>query len=226
MTEVPTDPQSRRRLREIQDQIETLRGEGARVLYLLGGLLREVDDGELWRAGGHANFSAWLEDEAGVARGTAYRAMNVSLHFSEEIAVRYGLDKLYLGLRYMEITRKVERPGDLIAADLRLRGRRGHFVSVPFHEATVRQVQDAINLAVQSRPRALPGGLDGDTAGWLDRLEAALPGVPDGVRPARRRVEAQRTRSGKILLTFRQIALEDLEGFMDALRARPGGAEG
>lgn len=204
------------RLRQIRDEITTLRGEGARVLYRLGALLREVEDGELWRAGGCATYGEWLENEAQVSRTTAHRAALVARHFNEDIAVRYGLEKLSLGLRWMALTRADEQPGDLLAADLRLRDARGRFVSVPFHEASLRQIEAALALlldARDARPK-LDDGLDAR----LKRLDAALPVPPAGVRPVRERVQVQRARDGKISLSFRQIPLDELEGFLEAVR--------
>ena len=210
-------PADRARLREIGREIHTLRGEGARVLYRLGLLLREVESGELWRSGGFGGFGEWLEEEADIGRSTAYRAMAVVRHFNEEIAARYGFDKLYLGLRYMELTRRAEQPGDLIAADLRLRDARGRFITVPFHEASVRQIQDAI--AVQSARRSARPSLDEGLGDRLDRLEAALPAPVAGMRKAKRRVEVLRSRGGEVSLSFRQIPLEQLDAFLQAVRA-------
>lgn len=209
-------PPARARLREIHEEITSLRGEGARVLYRLGVLLREVEEGELWRESGQTGFGAWLENEVDVGRSTAYRAIAVATHFNEDIAVRYGMDKLYQGLRYLELTRRAERPGDLIALDLRLRDARGRFITVAFHTASVRQVQDAIALLGErsARRATLEDGLDAR----LGRLESALPSPAAGLRRAKRRVEAVRTRDGKVSLSFRQIPLDELEAFVDAIR--------
>lgn len=211
-----TDPLARR-LHRIQAEIETLRGEGARVLYRLGVLLREVEDEELWRASPHPSMSDWLEAEAQVSRTSARRAITVARHFNEEIAVRYGLEKLYQGLRYLELTRKAEQPGDLIALDLRLRGPTGRFTTVPFHEATVRQIQDAI--AVLEARRDAPPRIEAALDARVTALEAALPAVPAGVRAVDQRVEVQRAKNGAMTISFRQIPLDELEGFLEAVRA-------
>lgn len=204
---------SRARLSAIGEELRALRGEGARVLYRLGLLLREVQDDELWRPAGYASFSAWLEQDADVARTTAARAIAIVRHFNEEIAVRYGFDKLYLGLRYMQLTSRVEQPGDLIALDLRVRGDNGRFRSVPFHEATVAEIQEAIaGLDTGGGPR-LEDGLDAR----LKRLETAMPAAIG--RAGGARVSASRARDGRVALTFRQVPLDELESFIAALRA-------
>ena len=207
---------ARHRLRAATARVQTLKGDGARVLYALGTVLREVEEAELWRAGGHSAFSVYLEEEAQVARTTAYRAIEVARHFNEDQAVRYGFDKLSLGLRYMALTRAVEQPGDLIAADLRLRGPGGRYTSVPFHTATIRQLQEAIIVATARR--ALPVYAD-DLDARLVRLKAALPPPPPGMTAAKDRVEVARTRGGAVALTFRQIPLTELAAFVAALQA-------
>lgn len=211
-----SQPPSRARLREIDAEIAHLRDQGARVLYRLGVLLREVDTDELWRESGEPSFAAWLENQADIGRSTAYRAIAVVTHFNEDIAARYGVDKLYQGLRYLELTRRVEQPGDLIALDLRLRDERGRYITVPFHTASVRQVQDAIALLGERGNAQVR--LEEALEARLSRLESALPAPAAGLRPAKQRVEVVRTRGGRVSLSFRQIPLDELEGFVDAIR--------
>lgn len=209
--------EDRHRLREATDRVRVLKAEGARVLYELGLTLREVEDQALWRAGGHGSFTAWLEDEVEVARTTARRAIEVARHFNADIAVRYGFDKLSLGLRYMALTRNVEQPGDLIAADLRLRGADGRFDSVPFHTATVAQLQDAVaELVARAQGKRL--GKNDELGVRLAALAKVLPPPPKGMSPAAERVTVAKTRSGKVALTFRQIPLDELDVFIEALR--------
>lgn len=203
-------------LREITASIQALKGEAAAVLYQLGALLRQVDERELWRAGGFSSLTDYLEREVDVAPTTARRAIQVARHFNLEIATRYGFDKLSKGLRYMELTRAVEQPGDLIAADLRIRGAGGRFRTVPFHTATARQIEDAIQIEVE-RQRAAAHRTSSDVATRLRALSQALPAVPTGARPAKSRVEATKTRQGDLMLTFKQIPMAELRAFLDAV---------
>ena len=87
-------------LHEITAAIQALKGEAAAVLYQLGLLLRQVDERELWRAGGFSSLTDYLEREVDVAPTTARRAIQVARHFNEEIATRYGFDKLSKGMRH------------------------------------------------------------------------------------------------------------------------------
>ncbi len=224
----PPSTEARAALRIALARVRELQGEGARVLYRLGEVLRDVEDQELWRASGQPSYALWLEEEAGVARGTAHRAVNVVRNFSEELAARYGFDKLYQGLRYLELTRAVEQPGDIVALDLRVRGASGRFERVPFHTATVRDILDAIEL-LQRRARGLPDGLDHAVENAVTRLVAELPPPPTGIRAAKQRVEVLRTRGGQVAITVKQVGLDDLDetiaalqAMRDALRAEEG----
>ena len=203
-------------LREITASIQALKGEAAAVLYQLGLLLRQVHERELWRAGGFSSLTDYLEREVDVAPTTARRAIQVARHFNEEIATRYGFDKLSKGLRYMELTRAVEQPGDLIAAELRIRRADGRFGSVPFHTATARQIEDAIQIEVE-RQRAAAHRTAPDVSARLRALTEALPAVPTGARAAKSRVEATKTRKGEVMLTFKQIPMTELRAFLDAV---------
>lgn len=80
-----------------------------------------------------------------------------------------------------------------------------------------REIQDAI--AVQSARRAARPSLEEGPGDRLDRLEAALPAPVAGMRKAKRRVEVLRSRGGEVSLSFRQIPLEQLDAFLQAVRA-------
>lgn len=201
-------------LREITERVGALKREGAKVLYELGALLARVEDEGLWRAGGFGSFSDYLGRGVEISETSARRAIAVARHFGPEIAAAYGLDKLSRGLRYLELTGRDERPGDLIATDLKNRGPDGRFVSVPFHEASVRQIDEAIRIELARQRR---GRADPDLGALIERLQGALPAPPAGLRAAKRRVEVTRTRAGEVSLTFRQIPLAELRVFAAAL---------
>lgn len=55
-------------------------------------------------------------------------------------------------------------------------------------------------------------------AARLDRLAAALPAPPKGVRPAQRRVQVTQGNDGKVSLTFKQIPYDELDAFIAALQ--------
>ena len=211
-TVIDGDRAERAALRDITEQIASLKGDAARVLFQLGALLRRVEEEALWEAGGYASFTDYLERGVDVSRTTARRCIEVTRHFNLDVAERYGFDKLARGLRYLEATRRVERPGDLIAAELLIRGAGGRYETVSFHEATGRQIEAAIQLAL-TRRGALAHKPPKDVAAQVERIAKVLPPLPPGVREVKRRVEATETEDGEVLLTFRQIPLSRLRGF-------------
>ena len=79
----------------------------------------------------------------GLSRRTAFKAMEIAAHFGPEIARRFGSEKVLAMHRYMKATTTVESPGDLIAADIRVRGPGGRYRSVPMNQASVRQIVEA-----------------------------------------------------------------------------------
>ena len=141
--------EARRALSEVAAQVRVLKATIAVSLYELGQLLLDVRERELWRLAGRASFLACLEEDLEISRATAYRAMDIAQHFGPEIARRYGSEKLIAMHRYLKATGKAEQPGDLLAADLQLRGASGRFESVPLHQATLTQIEDATHLLKQ-----------------------------------------------------------------------------
>lgn len=210
---LPTDAAT---LATITARIHALRSQAAGELYELGVLLRRVQDEQLWRAGDYTSFSDYLQRGADVSRTTALRCVAVARHFNLDIAQRYGLDKLSLGLRYLELTGKDEQPGDLIAAELRNRGPDGRFMAVPFHEATRDQIEEAIAIE-RGRQRSSERRAPDDVARRVDALAKRLPALPMGARPAKRRVETTKTARGEVLFTFKQIPLSELRAFLAAV---------
>ena len=98
-----------------------------------------------------------------------------------------------------------------------LRGPAGRLTTVPFREATLRQIQDAI--AVIEARRDAPPRIEPALDARVTALEAALPAVPSGVRAVDHRVEVQRAKNGATTISFRQIPLDELERFLEAVRA-------
>jgi hypothetical protein len=191
------------------------KGSTARGLYEIGARLARVRDEELWRAGGFEGFEDYVERALDVSRHTAYKYVRVAHHFNAEIAQRYGIEKLYLGLRYMEASAADERPGDLLAARVRLHDSKGRFIAVPFHQASTRQIREAISEVEerQSRQRRVPTVFEVRAR----RLTEALPAPPRGV--SKKRVRLRRTRDGRIVASFSSIPVDELELFLKAVRA-------
>jgi hypothetical protein len=111
----------------------------------------------------------------------------------------------------LESTPQRERPGDLVAADIRVRDKSGRFRSVSFHDATPTQIRDAIGLLAEARNmrRRLPDDLEQRVRGLSEALTAPPTGVHRGAR-----VVLKRGLDGQIAISFHAIALDDLSQFL------------
>jgi hypothetical protein len=207
--------QQRALLDQITSELVALKGKAGQALYHMGVRFARVRDEELWRAGGYASFDDYAIQGIDVSRATAYKLMRVAREFNAAIAERYGVEKLSLGLRYLEATPADERPGDLLASQIRLRDERGRWVAVPFHDATTREIQDAIVLLDDSREARRRVSADLDKR--ARRLADALPAAPAGISSGSR-VRLRKTRDGRVAVTFAAIPLDEIEAFLKAVR--------
>jgi hypothetical protein len=182
-----------------------------RSIWRMGTLLAKVRDRALWQVA-YPSFDAWLLDGVDVSRATAYRVMKAVTQFSEAVAERYGADKVDALIRYLDVTPAEERPGDVYALDLRLRGEGGRFTTVTVEDATVAQVQEATRLLREAKRggRRIPAELTAQA----DALSRELPGTGKG------RVKLARDKAGRLTVTFRAIPLDDLEAFLNIVRTR------
>jgi len=157
-----------------------------------------------------------LEETVDVSRQWAYRAMRVAREFNAEMAARFGIEKLNAAVAYLEATRAEEQPGDILATDLRVRGEEGRFEKVPFVEATQAQVWEAVELLGEAKVRRVP--VPKEVGQRAKALEKALPPAPQGLKRGAR-VRLSRGKDGRLAATFRAIPLDELEQFVEALRA-------
>lgn len=194
-------------------EIVALKGRVGQGLYEIGVRLARVHDEELWIAG-HDSFEGYLGDAVGLSRSTAYRLMRIARHFNAAIAQRYGVEKLEAALRYLQATPEAERPGDLLAAEIRIRDDQGRFESISLHDATARQINEAAALLrnLERRTR-VPKRIDTR----VRRLTRALPASPTGTSRGER-VRITRGTDGRLALSFQGIPVDDIDAFIVALR--------
>jgi hypothetical protein len=202
-------------LDRLTSEIIELKGHTGKNLYDLGTRLARVREEELWRAGDFESFEEYLERAVDVSRSTAYKLVRIAREFNRMIAERYGVEKLDLGLRYLDHTPADERPGDLLAADIRIRDERGRWHAVPFHQANVPQIRAAIALLQDHRDqrRRVPAELERRAR----RLAEALPPTPAGLTTGSR-VRLRRAADGRVAATFSAIPIDELEVFIAALK--------
>jgi len=195
----------------LTNEIHRLKGAVGRGMYEVGVRLARILDERLWESRGYSSFEHYLEQGVAFSRSTGYKLIRIAREFNPEIAERYGVEKLELGLRYLESTPERERPGDLVASDLRVRDQSGKFRSVSFHEATPTQIRAAIQLLAETRvSRQRVPEL------WEKRAEqlaARLPPAPPGVHRGKR-VSVKRGLDGRLALSFHAVAVQDLPSFL------------
>lgn len=205
------------RLRSIKDRLAALSGTAARTLWEYGVLFAEVERDGLWREDDVASFDAWVEQVVGTSRETARKAMVIAEHFSADMAERFGTEKVAAAIRYLEATGRHEQPGDLLALHIRVRGDDGTYTSIPFADASYRQIREAARH-VQERRRA---GTSPEADPELkQRLRALSNALPEAARPKRGpAVKLARTSDGRPGVRFGAVVpLDELESFVEALR--------
>lgn len=208
----------RRQLVELTGEIRGLKATVARDLYEIGRRLLHIQREELWRDGGDESLADYLERGTDIAVSTGYRFMRVAEHFNADIARRFGVTKLLAAVRYVEVTPADERPGDILAARIRVRQADGRFRLVPLVDASAKQIDRAIALLLEAKRGGMqvPPG----TKGRVQRLEKALPAPPRGLGGPRVRVV--RAKDGRLAFSFRVIPEDNMIAFARALLAEWG----
>lgn len=194
----------------LTNEIHRLKGAVGRGMYEVGVRLGRIADERLWQSRGYTSFEHYLEAGVSFSRSTGYKLIRIARQFDAEIAERYGVEKLELGLRYLEATPERERPSDLVLTDLRVRDPSGRFRSVSFHEATPSQIREAIQLAAESKVarQKVPESWER----LAEQLASALPPPPPGAQ-RRSRVSLKRGADGRVLVSFHAIAVDELPAF-------------
>ncbi len=103
----------------------------------------------------------------------------------------------------------------MLAAAIRVRGDRGRFDLIPFHEATVAQINTAIDLlrAAKIGGRRIPKTV----RARVEQFAADLPEPPPGAR-VRDRVPLRRSTDGRVMMSIHAFALDDIPAVIRALR--------
>jgi len=210
------------RLARTTAEIARLKGQVGKGLYEIGRLLDRVQREELWREGDYPTFEEYVAEAVDMSRTSAYQFMRIARHFNAEIAKRYGASKLEAAIRYLEVTPVEERPGDLMAAQIRVRGERGRYRLMSLHEATAQQIAEAARLMKGSKrgARRVPKAF----RGRMEKLAEILPAAPAGTRSGRR-VRVLRGDDGRLALTFQAIPYDELKAFVAALQQHAVGLD-
>lgn len=214
------DRNRRVRLNSIKSHMARLRGAAAALMWDYGGLLTEVHRDELWRDDGAATFDEWTKLHADMSDETAYKAIAIARHFTREMAERFGSEKLAATVDYLRVTKREEKPGDVLALSFRLPSSQG-FRSVSFIDASYREIEQATGLVKKTRLAAAAAKKPKPEPHIRERalgLAAALSPAPKGAVRGDR-VTVKKSRDGRTTLTFHGIPVDEIEQFIEALRA-------
>ena len=207
----PNTQQGRAALKTLTAEILAHKAGIGRSIYEIGIRLARIQEQELWRAGRFGGFEDYLQRGVAITRRTAYRFMRIARHFNAEIANRYGPDKLDAALQYMEATPADEQPGDLLAAEIRIRNASGRYDTLALHQATATQIREATALVREAKRggQRIPAAL----RQRIQRLAKALPPAPKGTTRGDR-VHITRGQDGDLAVSFHAIPLDDLDEFL------------
>lgn len=200
----------------LTEEIRASKNAVGRGIYDIGIRLVRVHDEELWQSGRYESFEYYLERGVVISRRTAYRFMRIARHFNAEIAQRYGPDKLDAALGYLQATPAEEQPGDLLAAEIRIRNAAGRFDTLTLHEATATQIREATALVRDARRagQRIPTKVRRS----IERLNEALLPPPKGTSRGDR-IRLTRSQDGHLAISFHAIPLDDLEAFIALVHA-------
>jgi len=208
--ELVVDGEELSRLTEV---IHHARSEAGRNLWLIGESLRRVREEELWRAGDYENFTDYLANGALVGRSFAYKLIKIAGQFNQPVAERYGIAKLDAVARYIDVSPEDELPGDVLAADIKIRDASGRFTSLPLHQASTQQIEEATSLIrAEKASKRRPAKRYLQAA---ERIAEQLPPVK-GSRKAGR-VRVNKTQDGQLVVSFRDIPIGDIGAFLEAV---------
>ena len=103
---VPNDAEEiKAKIAELHNQtqkIKTLRKRLDKEFFEIGLVLSEIQHDELYMAKGYGSFDAFLEREIDLGKQTSHKLIKVSHTFQKDVALDYGMDRLFQALAALE----------------------------------------------------------------------------------------------------------------------------
>jgi hypothetical protein len=195
--EIPFDPRiiplSREEQRDqsaMEDELRAMLAEGEKLAWRIGRLFDQIARRKLYQH----KFATLAEyADATFAQGytTLWRYRRVATRFDEDSVGKHGVQKLILGLEYIEWTPEDERPADLLSLGIRVPDEDGKIRVVPFADTTTRELEAAVNRYKYAGRDDAPK----DAEPEADALQKHLAASSDAKVPAPR-VRAKTGESG------------------------------
>ena len=125
-----------RRILRLKEEISTR-------FWDLGQSLLRVHDRVLYTHDGFVSFEQYLSRGVSISKTTAYRLMDLSRNFSRALARKHGQTKLVASIELAKVTPEKDRPIDVLAYQIEVRGIDGKMQLKPFIEVSGQEIKRA-----------------------------------------------------------------------------------
>jgi hypothetical protein len=156
----------------VTDRLRLLATRSSEMWWEIGQALDEVATRMLSQNLGYPDYAAYAHEVLGIDAAQARRIRRVAHHFSREVALRFGAERLDLLLDYLEASPDTHWAIDPLRVELYCTADAGRS-RIAFAEATVDDVRRAVRSARRGRAshdKRFPA----DVASVRDRLAKAL----------------------------------------------------
>jgi|GEM_PF-733322 len=156
----------------VTDRLRLLATRSSEMWWEIGQVLDEVATRMLSQNLGYPDYTAYAHEVLGIDGAEARRIRRVAHHFSRDVALRFGAERLDLLLAYLEASPDTHWAIDPLRVELCCTADAGRS-RITFSEATVDDVRRAVRAARRGRAshdKRFPA----DVASVRDRLAKAL----------------------------------------------------
>ena len=205
-------------------QILKLKEDIAVSFWDLGQRLLRVRDRVLYTHDGFVSFEQYLSKGVSIPRTTAYRVMDLARNFSRVLARKHGQSKLVASIELSKATPEQDRPIDVLAYQIEVRGPDGKMQFKPFKDVTGQEIKLAaarIKRRLSKKPQVgSPPAISAQFA-WQAEARRALRAIAPR---AEFKIVTGKGRDPKIKLTLSKVPRSRLREALERLaRALPEG---
>ncbi len=156
----------------VTDRLRLLATRRTEMWWDIGQILDEVATRMLSQNLGYANYAAYAREVLGIDAAEARRLRRVAHHFSREVALRFGTERLDLLLSYLEASPDTHWAIDPLRVELRCSSDAAD-TRIAFSEASADDVRRALRAA-RRRLASNDAHFPPDVASLRDRLSRAV----------------------------------------------------
>ena len=205
------------RLDNLTREILVARGVIRRTGHMIGKMLIEIKERELYKERDYKTFDDYLARALSLPERTAYRYMRIANQFSATAVKHLGADKLEFILQYADVAKLEQKGDELLRTEIPVEGDDGKKTLTPLGQASVRQLRGALKKLGGKKSGGFPRALSAK----VEALKDALPPAPPGTRQTDR-VTLTRGSDGNFAVNFSSIPVDSIGPFLKAVRAHLG----